>query len=327
LQSKQPDDNAETGMPEKKLISIVTPCYREESNITQHFDRVRKAIQPLTERYSFEHIYMDNCSDDLTFVKIQELCRAHANVRGIRYSRNIGADRSMSFGLAEAKGDAVILIQADLQDPPELIPDFVRHWEEGHDVVYGKIARRSEGAILQAVRRLYYRIIAKLSDVPIPENAGDFRLTSRRALDALLQFKEHDLYIRGAMALVGFAQKPVLFEKAPRAGGKSSVNFLYLLGYAINGLLSTTVVPLRLVTLAGVFVATLGFLLSGYIVVMKVLYPEHAPQGYTTVATLLTFFSGIQLLSLGVIGEYLRKIYMQSLQRPKGFIQDRVNLP
>jgi len=312
-------------MNTKPLISIVTPCFNEAANVKNHFSRVRSAIQAFKDNYDFEHIYTDNDSQDSTFDLLSDLAGQNSNVKIIRFSRNIGADKAIVFGLQHAKGDAVILIQADLQDPPELISEFIRGWEAGNDVVFGKITDRNEGVILKSLRRLYYRIISKLSDIPIPRSAGDFRLTSRRALDCLLEFREQDLYIRGAVAQVGFKQLPVAYVRQERAGGKSIVNFLYLIGYAFNGLLSTTVVPIRVVTLCGIAIALLGFVFTMILVVSKLLLPDAPPHGFTTLASLVTFFSGAQMLSMGIIGEYVRKTYIQSLNRPKGFIQEKVN--
>ena len=310
----------------KKLISIVTPCYNEEDNVLNHFARVKMAITPFENTYEFEHIYTDNCSQDQTFKILQQLGREHANVRSMRFSRNIGGNRAIFMGLQRALGDAVILIQADLQDPPEVIPDFIKTWEEGFDVAYGKITERAEAAWLQKGRQIYYRIIARFADVPIPTDAGEFRLTSRRALDSLLQFNEDDLYIRGAMALVGYRQKPIRYIRAPRAAGESSVSLFGLAAYALNGLLATTVVPLRMVTVSGFLLAGLGFLLGLAFAISKIVDPSSSPRGLTAMGILITFFSGAQILSMGIIGEYVRKIYIQSLKRPRGFVQDGVNL-
>ncbi len=312
-------------METKRLISIVTPCYNEEANVENHYQRVCRAIEPFRSKYDFEHIYTDNCSQDSTFDCLVAMSKKYPDFRVLRFSRNIGADRAIYFGLQHAKGDAVMLIQADLQDPPELIADFIRGWEEGYEVVYGKIIHRKEGTILRTGRRIYYKIISALSDVPIPQNAGEFRLTSRRALDSLLLFKENNLYMRGAVAEIGYKQKPLEYVRAERAGGKSSVNFLYLFGYAINGLLSTTVVPIRAVTLCGLAVSAIGFFLTAYMIIGKLIFPGAQPHGFTTIASLIAFFSGAQMLAIGVIGEYLRKTYVQSLQRPRGFVQDKVN--
>ncbi|MEZ0230867.1 MAG: glycosyltransferase family 2 protein [Planctomycetota bacterium] len=310
----------------RRLISIVTPCFNEELNVHDHFERVCKAIEPFRARYDFEHVYTDNCSTDRTFELLRELGAKHPNVKALRFARNIGANRAIYFGLAHAKGDAAVLIQADLQDPPELIPDFIKGWEEGFDVVYGQTAHRKEFFLLSALRGLYYRIVTGLSDVPIPRNAGEFRITSRRVLDAIREYGEDDLYLRGAIAHIGFKQKAISFERAARAKGVSSINFLGLVGYAINGLTSTTVAPIRAVTIGGLLTAALGFTLTAVLVAAKVLFPGGPPHGFTTLASLVTFFAGVQLFAIGVIGEYIRKIYTQSLRRPRGFIQDKVNL-
>lgn len=313
-------------MGDRPLISIVTPCFNEEENVDNHYAAVCKTIEPFRAKYDFEHIYTDNCSVDRTFELLSALGAMDPRVRAMRFSRNIGGDRAIFFALEHAKGDAVVLVQADFQDPPELIADFILGWEEGFDVVYGKIKRRREGFVLQLCRRLYYRIIQALSDVPVPTNAGEFRLMSRRALDALLQFRESDLYIRAAVAQVGFPQKPVEYVRQGRAAGSSSVNLIYLIGYALNGLLSTTVVPIRFVAVSGVAFSALGFLATLWLVVGKLIYKSAVPHGFTTLAALVTFFAGGQLLALGIIGEYIRKIYVQTLHRPRGFIKDRINL-
>lgn len=309
----------------RPLISIVTPCYNEAENVDAHFKAVCEAIAPFRERYTFEHIYTDNCSEDATFELLSALAAKNPGVKVLRFSRNIGADRAIYFGLQHARGDAVIVIQGDLQDPPEVLPEFIKGWEEGHDVVYGSIRQREEPFLLRTFRNIYYRIVTRLSDIPVPRNAGEFRLLSRRALDALLQYGENDLYIRGAVAQIGFPQKPIPYARRARAAGQSSVNFVYLVGYAINGVLSTSVVLIRLVTLAGLATSLIGFLLTGYIVLGKWIFPGQQPHGFTTLASLITFFAGCQLLAMGIIGEYIRKIYIQSLQRPRGFVKDRIN--
>jgi len=312
-------------MNQRKMISIVTPCYNEEDNVEHHFERVTRAIEPFRATYDFEFIYTDNMSRDRTFAILREMAERHENVRAIRFSRNIGANRAIFFGLLEAKGDAAILIQADLQDPPELIPDFIRGWEEGYDVVYGQILDRDEGQLMRAFRRLYYWIVASFADVAPPQNAGEFRIASRRVLDAIRQYADEDLYLRGAIAHIGFPQKPLPYHRMRRQGGQSSSSLSYLFGYAVNGLISTsTVVPIRAVTLVGFLSAAFGFLYGTMNVVIKLLFPQIVPPGLATVLAIVSFFAGVQLLALGIIGEYIRKIYLQSLGRPLGFVQDRV---
>lgn len=314
-------------MSRRPLVSVVTPCYNEAENVREQLRRVRAALAPFKADYDFEHIYTDNLSEDGTWEILKALGAESPEVRALRFSRNIGANRAIILGLAQAKGDAVILIQADLQDPPELLAEFLKGWREGFDVVYGRIKGREEGALGSALRRLYYKVVAGMAEVEVPRDAGEFRLTSRRALDAVLQYGEDDLYLRGAIAHAGFKQKAVPYERAARAGGRSSMSFLGLVSYALNGLLSTTVVPIRMVVVSGLLLAILGFLLTAGLVASKFLYPDVAPRGVTMLATLVTFFAGAQLFAIGIIGEYIRKIYVQSLRMPRGHIQDRVNLP
>ncbi|MBI3298360.1 MAG: glycosyltransferase family 2 protein [Elusimicrobia bacterium] len=311
----------------RRLISIVTPCFNEEANVAEHLRRVRAAAAPFKGEFDFEHIYTDNCSSDRTFELLRGLGAEDPAVKALRFSRNIGANRAIAMGLGRAKGDAVVLIQADLQDPPELIADFIAGWKEGWDVVYGRIERREEGVLGQALRRLYYRLIARLSDAPVHLDAGEFRLASRRALDAMLSSAEDDLYLRGMAAAVGFKQKAIPYRRAARAGGTSSQGPFDLLRYAANGLLSTSTAPIRMVTLAGFWLAALGFLLTAVLVASKFLLPGQAPRGITMLATLIAFFSGAQLFAIGIIGEYIRKIFVQTLRVPRGFVADTVNLP
>jgi glycosyltransferase involved in cell wall biosynthesis len=310
----------------KKLISIVTPCYNEALNVLEHFKQVNLAVESFKNEFDFEHIYTDNCSKDSTFGILSELADRNPNVKIMRFSSNIGANRAVFMGLKEAKGDAIVLIQADLQDPPSLIKEFIQEWIEGYDVVYGLIKGREESLILRTFRNVYYHMIDSLSDIDIPKSAGEFRLTSRRVLDALMQFHEDDLYIRGAIARIGFRQKSIPYYRLARAKGESSHNLLKLISYAINAFVSTSVAPIRMVSVCGVIFSGVGFLLTIIIVLFKIFVPESAPKGIATISCLVTFFAGVQLLSIGIIGEYIRKTYQQSLGRPLGFIEHSKNI-
>lgn len=310
----------------KKLISIVSPCLNEQDNIPHQFERIQKAIEPFSSKYAFEHIYTDNCSSDNTFEVLEGLASTRSNFKVIRFSNNIGYNRSIFLGLKYSKGDAVILIQSDLQDPPELIPKFIEGWEKGYDVVYGQIQDRDENFVLKNLRRLFYYLIDSFSEVSVPRNAGDFRLMSRRAIDALMKYQEDDPYIRGSIARIGFRQTPVPYHRNSRTRGKSNFRFFFLITYAINSFVSTTVAPIRIVSLLGLFFALLGFLLTVFIVFWKLWKPEFAPPGFAATACMISFFSGLQLLAIGIIGEYLRKTYLQTLNRPLGFVERSINV-
>lgn len=314
-----------TAMP-RALVSIVTPCYNEAENVREHLRRVEAALVQFSADYDFEHLYTDNCSEDATWAVLTEMGAGRPSVKALRFSRNIGANRAMAMGLAAAKGDAVILIQADLQDPPELIGEFIKGWREGFDVVYGRITNRDEGLVISLLRQVYYRLAAGLADAPLHKDAGEFRLTSRRALDAMLRCAEDDVYLRGVAAAVGYRQKPVPYARAARVAGKTSNSLFGLVRYALNGIVSTTTGPIRFVTVVGLGLSVLGLFLTAALVFVKVFLPVEAPRGVTMLATLITFFSGAQLFAIGIIGEYVRKVYVSSLGMPRGFVQDKINL-
>lgn len=313
-------------MRQKKLVSIVTPCYNEQDNVLLHFNKVKAALAPFSNKYNFEFIYTDNCSSDKTFDILKGLAKKDRRLKAFKFSRNIGANKSIFFGLTQAKGEAAILIQADLQDPPEIIPKFIRSWEQGFDVAYGKIMKRNEFFLMNNMRKMYYKIISMLSDISIPQNAGEFRLVSKRVLEAIRQYDEDDVYLRGIIAHIGFRQKEIPYERLKRNGGRSSTNIFGLFAYGINGVLSTSVAPIRLTLIIGLLFSSIGFLLTTVIILGKLIFPDRSPQGFTLLGTIITLFAGVQMLSIGIIGEYVRKIYIQSLKRPKGFVDEKVNI-
>ena len=243
----------------KPLISIVTPCFNEEKNVNEHFQRVSSTILAFRDRYDFEHIYTDNDSSDRTLEKLSQLAENHKNITIIKFSRNIGPNRAMYMGLKEAKGDAVILLLADLEDPPELISEFIKGWEEGHEVVFGKIEKRNDGHILKYFRKVYYNIISLLSEYPIPKNATEFRLVSKRVNEGVLSLNDENPYIRGSVAFVGYKPKAISYNREKRKKGKSSFNFWRLVAYALDGLTATTQAPLRLIMVLGFIITLFGF--------------------------------------------------------------------
>lgn len=309
-----------------KTITVITPCFNEQENVLEHYRQVQAVIKPYTGKYEFDFIYTDNQSNDATFLKLSEIARQDPRVKVYRFSRNIGAEPAIRMGYQHAKGDAVIIIQADLQDPPELIPQFIQKWEEGFDVVYGAIRNREDHSVLHLFRKWHYRLVKFFADHPIALDAGEFRLMSRRAVDALMNFKERDLYIRGIIGEIGFPQLAIPYDRAPRKHGKTSTNFFFLFGYALNGIFSTsTLLPVRLLSFVGFLAFFIGMGMMVFIAASKFIFPGVAPKGFTMMGCLLAFFSGIQMLSIGILGEYIRRIYLQTLNRPVGFVQDRIN--
>lgn len=311
--------------PVKPLISIVTPCFNEEQNVEEQFRQVQEVTNKLSQNFDFEYIYTDNCSADATLLKLRSLAKNNRNFRVLKFSRNVGVNRAIFMGLKHTKGQACVVIQADLQDPPQLIHNFIEEWQNGYDVVYGQMEKRHDNFLILIFRRIYYFIVSRLAEYPIPRNVTEFRLTSRRVVNALMQLKEDDPYIRGSIAFIGYPQKAIPYTRKEREKGKSSFNFFGLVNYAMNGLTATTQVPLRLVSIFGLVVTFFGFLHLVLILSLRFIDPQYAPAGYTTLIALITFFSGVQILSLGIIGEYIKKINLQTLERPKAFIEESIN--
>ena len=304
-------------------LSIVVPAYNEEPNIERVYTRLRGVLDELGLQW--ELIFSVDPSTDRTEELIAELNERDSRVKLLRFSRRFGQPMATVAGLAAASGDAVVVIDCDLQDPPELIPRLVERWREGYDVVYAqRRTREGETLVKRIVSALGYRVIARIADVEIPPNTGDFRLMSRRVVDHVVALKETHGFLRGLVGLVGFRQASVLYDRDPRAGGSGKYNrFLGSLVIGLNGVFGFSVYPLRLISLGGILFSFFAFLLAIVYLVLK-LSGFPFPVGNPTVVILVTFFSGIQLLSLGVMGEYVGRIYDEVRNRPKYIIESRV---
>ena len=318
-------------MNERKLISIVTPCYNEEDNVEACYQAVRDLFDNELSAYDFEHIFCDNASTDDTESRLRDLAGRDKRVRVILNSRNYGAFPSLFNGILATKGDAVLLfLPADLQDPPELIPEFVRRWEEGYEVVYGIRKNREESFPLRSIRKIYYRIVNRLSEITLPLDVGEFQLVDRKVAQALRQFNDYFPYLRGIVASCGFKRIGIEYTWKKRERGKSKVNLYGLLEIGINGIISFSKVPLRLCVF-------LGFLLSGasilyalgsllVMVVHKILYDTPiAPKGIPTIIVGMSLLFGIQLFFLGVLGEYIGAIHSQVRKGPLVIERERLN--
>ena len=312
-------DGAAAGRP---TLSIVIPAYNEEANIERVYERLGTVLEDLA--VSWEIIFsLDPCTDR-TEELVLELRGRDKRVKALRFSRRFGQPMATLAGLEAAAGDAVVVIDCDLQDPPELIPELVARWQEGYDVVYAQ-RRTREGETLpkRIVAALGYRVIGRISEVDIPPNTGDFRLLSRRVVENVVALEEHHGFLRGLVALVGFRQTSVLYDRERRAAGSSKYNrFLGSLLIGFNGIVGFSRYPLQLISLAGVLLSGLAFLVAIAYLVLK-LAGVLFPVGNPTVVVAVAFFSGIQLLSLGVIGEYVGRIYDEARQRPKYILESR----
>ena len=298
----------------KKLLSIVAPAYNEAENIDEFYSRILESTKDLN--LDIEIIYVNDGSLDKTIDVIYKQKENNDHITAIDLSRNFGKEIALTAGLDYSSGDAVVVIDTDLQDPPELIPKLVENWNDGYDVVNAKrIKREGESSLKKITSYIYYRVLFRLSDISIPKDIGDFRLLDRKALDALLKLREKHRYMKGLFVWVGFKQKEIEYEREARFKGKTKLNLLSLFNLAFDGLTSFSIMPLRLASIIGFLSAVTGFL-YGATIVIKTMFFHEPVAGFTSLVVLITFFGGIQLLSIGIIGEYIGRIFNETKNRP-----------
>jgi polyisoprenyl-phosphate glycosyltransferase len=304
------------------LLSIFVPAYKEESNVERVYQRLRSTLDGLG--VDWELIFSVDPSPDRTEQLILDLRERDPRIKMLRFSRRFGQPMATLAGLESARGDAVVVIDCDLQDPPELIPEMVTRWREGFDVVYAqRRSRAGETLPKRVVSLIGYKIINRIAEVEIPRNTGDFRLMSRRVVDNVVSLKEHHGFLRGLVGLVGFAQTSVLYDRDARTGGDSKYNQVFgSLPIGINGLVGFSRYPLQLISLLGIIFSALAFIIAVVYLGLKI-GGVGFPIGNPTIVVVVTFFSGIQLLSLGVMGEYVGRIYDETRDRPKFIIESR----
>jgi glycosyltransferase involved in cell wall biosynthesis len=303
-----------------ELISIVVAFYDEEKSIGRFFTEMDKATASLDAQ--FEYICVNDGSRDATLSLLQSELGRGRRMRLINFARNFGKEAAMTAGLEHAKGQAVVVIDADLQDPPSLIGAFLAKWREGFDVVYGvRASRASDTVMKRATAGAFYRLFNSITSVPIPADAGDFRLMDRRVVQALLALPERNRFMKGLFAWVGFRQTGVNFVRDPRVAGKSSWNYLRLWNFAVDGLTSFSIVPLRMASMAGAVISLIGFAYAAYLVVRTIVYGVDV-AGYASIVVIVLFLGGVQLLCLGLIGEYLGRLYIEAKGRPLYIVAD-----
>lgn len=305
------------------LLSVVVPCFNEHEVIRSTNKELIAVLDSLPLR--FEIIYVDDGSSDLTREILRELAACDERLRVICLSRNFGHQMAITAGLEYAGGDAVVVIDADLQDPPELIVDFVKKWTEGYEIVYGvRTERDGESAFKLWTAKLFYRLISRLSDTKLPLDTGDFRLLGRRVVDALLSMPERDRFVRGMVSWLGFSQAAVPYRRAPRFAGTTKYPLRKMLRFAMDGIASFSIVPLRIAAWIG-FLAS-GLSLVGIVVVLleRYLHVWGLVRGWSSTVIAILFMSGVQLMCLGIIGEYVGRIYGESKRRPLYVICERI---
>jgi glycosyltransferase involved in cell wall biosynthesis len=300
--------------PETVELSIVVPMLDEIAVIDRFFERLVPVLEAVTPHW--EILCIDDGSTDGTFARLEELRETEPRIRAIGLSRNFGKENALSAGLDFAAGLAVIPMDADLQDPPELVPQMVAKWREGYDVVLARrTSREGEGVAKRATAHLFYRLIGRLSHVEIPENVGDFRLMDRRVVEALANLPERSRFMKGIFAWLGFRTAGIDYARAPRAGGNVKQNWARLFALAVDGIVSFTAAPLKVWSYIGFLAALLAVAYGTFIILRTMIYGVDVP-GYASMLVVVLFMNGLVLIGLGVMGEYLARIFVEVKRRP-----------
>ncbi len=308
---------------QKRLISVVIPCFNEEENIPNTY-RVVKGITDQIGKYDFEVIFVDNGSSDRSSELMSDVARTNPNVTAVLLSRNFGPESSGLAGLSHARGDAIILMAADLQDPPSLIPGFIKKWEEGYDMVLGQIISTQDSRLMLWMRRKFYQTLRKVSYVDIPLNVSGFGLIDKKVNQAIIAMPERSRFYRGLLALAGFKQAFVPFKRPERQFGKTSYNFMRYVKHAEKGLFGFTTLPLDLISYLAIGLVLLS-ILGSLIYVIWVLAFGNPIKGSMTLLLAITFFGGVQLFATSILGKYIGIIFEETKQRPNYIVKDVVS--
>ncbi|MBE0637788.1 MAG: glycosyltransferase family 2 protein [Bacteroidales bacterium] len=314
-----------------KLISIITPVFNEEDNIKDCYFAVKNVFETHLKDYNYEHIFADNASTDNSLRVIKEIAATDKRVKIIVNSRNFGASKSSFNSLMYAKGDAAIYtIAADLQDPPDMIPDFIKKWESGYQIVYGVRETREENSLLTFIRKRYYRMVRSLSEFDIPNDVGDFQLLDKIVVDNLRKYDDYFPYVRGLIAQTGFDAAGIKYKHKKRIKGKAKGTLYPIIDLGINGLVSFTNIPLRIATISGFFISILSVVFALVQLVLWIINTfvygkELAAPGLTTLILGMFLFFGITLFFIGILGEYIGAIHAQVRKGPTVIVREKVN--
>ena len=304
-----------------KKISILIPAYNEQDVLEHLYQRLGKLAND-NKAYEFEFLFINDGSRDKTLDIIQHYAKTDRRIAYVNLSRNFGKEIAMIAGLDHVTGDATVIIDADLQDPPELIPKMIKYWEAGYDDVYAKRnSRDGETWFKKASSQWFYKILQKTTHIPIQKDTGDFRLLDRRCVEALRQIRESQRYTKGMFSWIGFNKKEITYDRDPRIAGESKWNYIKLFNFAIDGITSFTTAPLRMSSLIGFLVSFIAFIFIVVIVIKTTIYGDPV-AGYPSLMAVVLFLGGIQLLSLGIIGEYIGRIFNETKQRPLYFVEE-----
>ena len=300
--------------------------YNEESVANECYKKISKVFNNLKKKYDYEMVIINDGSDDKTIEILEEIAKKDKRVKVISFSRNFGHQAAVTAGIKETTGDAVVIIDADLQDPPEEIPGMIEKWEEGYEVIYGKRKKRNgESAFKLLSAKAFYSMINKLSDIEIPKDTGDFRLVDKKVIDVVNSLPEHNKFLRGLFSWVGFKQTPYEYERKERFAGKTKYPLKKMLKLASDGIISFSIKPLKLVGTLGIISVIISFGILIYSILSFIFKWNNLTPGWTSIMITITFFGGVILLSLWMIGEYIARIYDEAKDRPQYIIDKRIN--
>ncbi len=305
---------------EYPLVSIVVPVFNEEAVVPEFHQALTEAISDLP--FALELLYVNDGSTDDTLSRIKALRQQDSRITLLDLSRNFGKEIAITAGLHKATGDAVIVIDADMQDPPELIPELVREWQNGYDVVYAqRTHRKGESIVKRTTAHFFYRFIKRVNKIEMPEDSGDYRILSRRAVDALNTFNEQHRMMKGLFAWIGYKQKAVRYQRDPRHAGTSKWNYLKLWNLAVDGITSFTIAPLKISTYLGLLTASCAFAYGIYMIIDTLLHGNPV-AGYPSLIVIILMLGGVQLVAIGILGEYLGRVFNETKRRPLYFINE-----
>ena len=309
-----------------KTISVVVPVYCEGQVVQESYRRLKAVLDGL-DGYQYELLFVDDGSSDDTLVQLKALSSKDPKLRIVSFSRNFGHQIAITAGMDHAIGDAVVIIDADLQDPPELIPEMIALWEKGNHVVHAvRRSRPGESAFKLATAAVFYRVLDRLTEVKIPLDTGDFKLLDRKVINVLKQVREKHRFVRGLVAWAGYKQAELPYERSERFAGETKYPLKKMVKFALDGITSFSIKPLKLATKLGFVSVLIGLCLTVYVFISKLMYPTQTEHGWASLLIAIVFFGGIQLVTLGLIGEYVGRIYDESRSRPLYIVAEEVNL-
>lgn len=309
-----------------KKVSLVIPMYYEEEVAEECYKRVKEVLTSL-ENYEHEVVFVNDGSKDKTLEILEGIASKDKNIKVVSFARNFGHQCAVTAGLKEVTGDAIVIIDADLQDPPELIPDMLKLWEEGNEVIYAKRKKREgESAFKLFTAKMFYKALNGLSDVEIPKDTGDFRLVDKKVVDVINSLPEHNKFLRGLFSWVGFKQTPFEYERKERFAGKTKYPLKKMLKLASDGIISFSTKPLKVIGGIGMASIVISFFVLLYSILSFIFKWNNLTAGWTSIMVAITFFAGVQLLSIWIISEYIARIYDESKGRPQYIVDKKINI-